>query len=349
MKWLRVDQGLCRHRKTIRAAKLLGVDRPLVVGFLIGLWSWAQDNVDITGYLSLENDEIAFIVGWSGDADKLVDALISCGGDGVGFIEIRGGKRYLHDWASFQGWYKGDISADIKQAARRLGGRNRAASAARDCGKFLPNPSQLNSQLDESAGISLPVSYEPAENGKLGTNSPAEPAYDTIRNDTIRNDIKEKKQRKKSVPKIITPEVIAKNKTDYPALDVDLEFRKSKRWCEEQGRPHTPRMFENWLDNAVKFQAQKTPSKAAPAANSMLYELTHPPDDIRSPRDLIFERPGGLPIIITDATDRLSSKVYELLTDKEIIAFNDRPGPTEEEREERRVKRLIAQGAEDLI
>lgn len=45
MAWIESHQTLSRHRKTLRAAALLHVDRHKMIGHLHELWWWALDNV----------------------------------------------------------------------------------------------------------------------------------------------------------------------------------------------------------------------------------------------------------------------------------------------------------------
>jgi hypothetical protein len=48
-------------------------------------------------------------------------------------------------------------------------------------------------------------------------------------------------------------DVFAKLKTDplYARLDIDVELAKAQRWAERNHRRVTPRMFTNWLNNAL--------------------------------------------------------------------------------------------------
>ena len=97
MAWIKVDQSLARHRKTLLAADLLGINRHQVVGHLVELWSWAVDNVPSTGSLDgLTASHLKEAAGWPRAAAKFEAALIE-----AGFIDAE--PRGLHDWGDYAG------------------------------------------------------------------------------------------------------------------------------------------------------------------------------------------------------------------------------------------------------
>lgn len=103
MAWIESHQDLASNAKTRRAARILDVPIPQVVGHLHMLWWWALDHAfdgDVTAFDALD---LADAVGWDGDPDELVKALVDCGpGDKVGFLEhTDDGRTVIHDWADF--------------------------------------------------------------------------------------------------------------------------------------------------------------------------------------------------------------------------------------------------------
>lgn len=98
MAWIESHQSLSRHRKTIRAAKLLGCDRHKLIGHLHELWWWALDNAGPDGELDgIGPEELAEAAGWKrpGFADALIEA---------GFIDrSEDGALTLHDWHDYAG------------------------------------------------------------------------------------------------------------------------------------------------------------------------------------------------------------------------------------------------------
>ena len=99
MAWIESHQSLSRHRKTLKTAGRLSVDRHKLIGHLHELWWWALDNVGVDGKLTdMTPFEIGLAAQWDGDHDEFVRALI----DG-GFIDDHGGCLALHDWYDYAG------------------------------------------------------------------------------------------------------------------------------------------------------------------------------------------------------------------------------------------------------
>ena len=99
MAWIESHQSLSRHRKTLKTAGRLSVDRHKLIGHLHELWWWALDNVGVDGKLAeMTPFEIGLAAQWDGDHDEFVRALI----DG-GFIDDHGGCLALHDWYDYAG------------------------------------------------------------------------------------------------------------------------------------------------------------------------------------------------------------------------------------------------------
>ena len=92
-------QSLGTHRKTLRAASLLKIDRVLMVGHLHYLWWWGVDNVPATGDITrVTDEEIALAAEWRGDAREFAHALIE-----AGFIDAKKRKRFFHNWEEYIG------------------------------------------------------------------------------------------------------------------------------------------------------------------------------------------------------------------------------------------------------
>lgn len=99
MAWIESHQSLSKHRKTIRAAGRLSVDRATLIGHLHILWWWGLDNVGVDGCLGdMDPFEIATAAEWTGDAQLFVDALVD-----AGFLDWEGDGYYLHDWYDYAG------------------------------------------------------------------------------------------------------------------------------------------------------------------------------------------------------------------------------------------------------
>ena len=99
MAWIERPQSVFRHGKTRRAAGLLRISRIAMVGYLASLWCWAIDALPLAGG-PVDAHDIALGADWSGDPDRLFQALAS-----AGYLDQRrqGGRYYLHDWSKYAG------------------------------------------------------------------------------------------------------------------------------------------------------------------------------------------------------------------------------------------------------
>ena len=99
MAWIESHQDLATNPKTRRAARLLDVSVPQVIGHLHMLWWWTLDHAfdgDLSEYDALD---IADAAAWEGDPDTFVKALVECGPkDKAGFLEE---DLRVHDWGQF--------------------------------------------------------------------------------------------------------------------------------------------------------------------------------------------------------------------------------------------------------
>jgi|GEM_PF-5325104 len=110
------------HPKTCRAARLLGVSRPAVIGHLASLWLWATHYAPSGDLTRFDAADIAEAAGYEGDPDQFLQALTSCGpGGSAGYIDQDGGRVTLHDWMDHTGRTLANRVADAerKRQARR--------------------------------------------------------------------------------------------------------------------------------------------------------------------------------------------------------------------------------------
>lgn len=105
MAYIESHEGLGRHPKTRRAARLLGVCAPQVVGHLQFLWWWCLSYAQEGDLSAYEPADIADAAGWEGDPDALIEALLTCGANGnPGFLERSDdGVLHVHDWWDYAG------------------------------------------------------------------------------------------------------------------------------------------------------------------------------------------------------------------------------------------------------
>ncbi|HEU5346540.1 MAG TPA: hypothetical protein VFU60_19475 [Ktedonobacterales bacterium] len=120
MAFIQVEQSVVTHRKTLRLARLLNLDRYAVVGRLVALWSWCLDNA-LDGRLGhdIDPDILADVMAWStemGKPGELVDALIA-----VGWLDVdpADGCLHIHDWHDHMGRFIEERQEKREQAAER--------------------------------------------------------------------------------------------------------------------------------------------------------------------------------------------------------------------------------------
>lgn len=110
--WIESHAELGDHPKLYEASDELGVETPMVLGMLHLLWYWVMQYApdgDLTDYRSAV---IARACRWNGDAQRLVDVLVSSG-----FLDRTEECLVVHDWMDYTG----------KALSRREKARERSA------------------------------------------------------------------------------------------------------------------------------------------------------------------------------------------------------------------------------
>ena len=124
MSWLQSHQTLARHPKTLRAAKLLNVSIPAVIGHLHLLWWWCLDYAEDGDLGGLDNSEIAQAALWPGEPQAFVEALLNAGASSkAGFLEhSSNGHLVVHDWDEYAGILidRRKRNAQYKRDVRRM-------------------------------------------------------------------------------------------------------------------------------------------------------------------------------------------------------------------------------------
>ena len=117
MAWLPSHQELRSHPKTVKAARMLGVGVPQVIGHLHLLWWWALDHAPDGDLSRFDADDIALAAWWQGNEELFVHALRNCGpGDSCGFLSD---DQKLHDWNEYGGKYTSRVESARKAANAR--------------------------------------------------------------------------------------------------------------------------------------------------------------------------------------------------------------------------------------
>lgn len=104
MAWIKSHEELALHAKTKKAARMLAIGIPQLIGHLNLLWWWTMNNAP-SGDLSFASPEdIADGAMWEGDAQVFVDALVGCSvTGGAGFLDQTDNGLFVHDWAQHGG------------------------------------------------------------------------------------------------------------------------------------------------------------------------------------------------------------------------------------------------------
>ena len=99
MAWIKSDQSLAEHPKLKLLAKDLGISEVEALGHLHLLWYWTLEYAEDghVKYIELLPEAMK----WTGDTDKLVNALMK-----RGFLDQEiDGTYWVHDWLDYSGAY----------------------------------------------------------------------------------------------------------------------------------------------------------------------------------------------------------------------------------------------------
>lgn len=135
MAYIESHQEVDDHPKTRKAARLLGIGIPQMVGHLHIFWHWAFDYApdgDVTDY---PPEDLADGARWEGDPALFVQALIDCriSKDKAGYLErTDDGRLLLHDWREYGGKLiaKRQADAERKRADREAARAGTSTDAA---------------------------------------------------------------------------------------------------------------------------------------------------------------------------------------------------------------------------
>lgn len=98
MAWVKFHYDVLQNRKTNKLAAELKLHPYAAAGILASLWGWAAEYAldgDLTDY---KPSSIARAVAWNKPPRLLMDALVASG-----YIDVRDGRIYIHDWDEHTG------------------------------------------------------------------------------------------------------------------------------------------------------------------------------------------------------------------------------------------------------
>ena len=165
MAWIESHQSLSRHRKTLKTAGRLSVDRHKLIGHLHELWWWALDNVGVDGRLTgMSPVEIGLAAQWDGDPEEFVEALIY-----GGFIDRDGDELVLHDWYDYAGKLIGKRLEERERSRRR---RQQAKKETETTAGETAEPTAGRPADDQRSTVGT-VPYRTVPNSTIDSNSVA--------------------------------------------------------------------------------------------------------------------------------------------------------------------------------
>lgn len=162
MAWIESHQEVGRHPKTKKLARLLGVSLPAAVGHLHYLWWWALDFAQDGLLDKYDAEDIADALQWDGDANQLVEALISSG-----YIDDTEDGLVVHDWAEYAGKL---LERRAKDRARK-----RAAAEAAGVPESVRRSSDGNDEEADGVLNASCVTNQPTVPNQPNTTNSTEP------------------------------------------------------------------------------------------------------------------------------------------------------------------------------
>ncbi len=102
MPYINVDTPLIRHRKFKKFKRLLNVDNATALGYLVSLWSNVLELAEDGEISKWSEEDIAEYACFGGEPDLFSNALAL---NGDGFIDIKGKRKFIHDWWDYAGRY----------------------------------------------------------------------------------------------------------------------------------------------------------------------------------------------------------------------------------------------------
>ena len=143
MAWIEVHQSLLTHRKTVVAARTLGIPREHLVGHLVSLWLWALDNAP-DGTVG-EEAMVEFAAGWRGQQPlNIVSFAMAL--EQAGFLWLEGEPGHeswsITNWHEYAGKLIDRRERDAeRQRVRRLSTVHPSDNRVTSNGT-VPNPTQ---------------------------------------------------------------------------------------------------------------------------------------------------------------------------------------------------------------
>lgn len=127
MAWIELHDTLPDHKKVIQAADELKMDKDMLVGKLVRLWTWAVNNRENGAFTAREVKTIAEVMRFRGKVQRLIGALVS-----AGLLDEAQETYTIHDWHERVGMLMAKRETQRAQARERKR-RQRARQKESSC------------------------------------------------------------------------------------------------------------------------------------------------------------------------------------------------------------------------
>lgn len=166
MAWLKIYQSIREHRKILDAADDLEIEPPHMIGLLTSFWLWALDNAPDGDVSNISARNIARASQWKGDADKLLEALISAGLLDRRDSETEQSTILIHDWEEYAGGLIQERGKERERSrARRAAAKKTTAGRPPDDQQTTAgrvDKSRVDKSRDNKDPLSAPEEQAPA-------------------------------------------------------------------------------------------------------------------------------------------------------------------------------------------
>ena len=114
MAWIELHDTLPDHDKVILVADLLKMDKDMVVGKLVRLWTWALNNREDGTFRKRDAETIAEIMRYKGKPQRLVDAMVESH-----LLDVVEEVYVIHGWDERVGMLRAKRETQRAQAKQR--------------------------------------------------------------------------------------------------------------------------------------------------------------------------------------------------------------------------------------
>ena len=147
--WIKSEQAIASHPKTLMLANRLGISIPQTIGHLHLLWWWALDYC-ADGYITRYRDYIPMAAQWEGDGEEFTKALIE-----FGWVDEIDDELIIHDWMDYTGKLETVRQKDRERKRKARSSANSKNSANREWDWEGRDDDTLDNTISDVQGTSV--------------------------------------------------------------------------------------------------------------------------------------------------------------------------------------------------